>query len=98
MKPEQAPARSKPQAWIAPSFRCTTAAVDGHSRSGVIVATMMQSTAVGEMPRTSRQRRAVGTIRSDVPPTDMKRRSANPVQERIYASVVSSPRHKYELG
>src|SRR4029450_8959922 len=55
-------------AWVAPSFRWTTAAVDGHSRSGVIVATMMQSTAAGRIPRAARQRRAAGTSRSDVPP------------------------------
>src|SRR2546427_12680921 len=98
MKPEQAPARSKPQAWIAPSFRWTTAAVDGHSRSGVIVATLMQSTAAGEMPRASRQRQAAGTIRSDVPPADAKRRSVIPVHDRIHASVVSSYGAKHVLG
>ena len=70
------------------------AAVDGHSRSGVIVATMTQSTAAGEIPRPSRQRWAAGTIRSEVAPVAAKRRSAMPVRDWIHASVVSRFRSK----
>ena len=61
-----------------------------------MVATMMQSTAAGEIPR-GRHRCAAGTARSEVPPPAARRRSTIPVRERIHSSVVSRRDSKWAL-
>jgi hypothetical protein len=50
VKPEQAPARSNPQAWLAPILSWISAAVLGKNMSGVVVPTMIKSMSSGVRP------------------------------------------------
>jgi len=91
MNPEQAADKSNAPTFLAPRRACNRAAVDGNTRSGVIVATMIRSMSRALTPAfPSARALAIAAISAVLSPSPAMRRCTMPVIVRIHASLVSS--------
>ncbi len=91
VNPEQAPARSKPQARLAPILCWMRAAVLGKNMSGVVVPTTMRSMSSGVRPACAIASRAASLPMSEVAtPGSTMWRSRMPVRWRIQSLEVST--------
>src|SRR5439155_5687539 len=86
-------------AQLIPSFACTNAAVEGSGRSGVHVATISRSTALGSQSAEASARVAASTESVEVvSPGPAKRLVWMPVRSMIHSSEVSTSDSKNSLG
>src|SRR5262245_42165829 len=97
-KPVQAANMSKATARVAPSFCWSVQAQEGRMRSGVVVATRMQSTWSAVSPAASSARWQATSARSDDACSGAAiRRSRIPVRSTIHSSEVSTMRSRSAL-
>jgi len=97
--PAQTACTSKAKPRVMPSFSCTIVATAGNVRSGVEVATMIASSALGSSPACASAARAACAARSEVAsPSAAKWRRSIPERDTIQSSVVSSVASNSEFG